>query len=171
MLPVFQPQQTNKGSPRLRSRHRSPNCLTLAISSGAALGRRSSPGSPLDYPRNHSPHYRVRRRDCHRLDDRHHRLDSGRDTRAARDGRSRGRRPQALFLSAPGYATTMPAARLALAASCTLALRHERHARSLTSAVSALSVIARHAGIGWAVPASGRCAVRRSPQPPDLPGA
>lgn len=58
-------------------------------------------GAPLDHPRNHSPHYRVRRRDCDPLDDRHHRLDSGRNTRAARDGRSRGRRPQALLLSAP----------------------------------------------------------------------
>jgi hypothetical protein len=126
MLPVLS-RGNDKRQARLRSRHRSPVHLTSTISSCRRLGRRAAVRSPLDHPRNHSSHYRVRRRDCHRLDDRYHRLDSGRDTRAARDGWSRGRRPETLLLSAPAARRRCWPAGAGQPA-CTLALRTSSNA-------------------------------------------
>jgi hypothetical protein len=77
----------------------------------------SRQGVPLDHSRCHSPHHRVHRPNLYCLDDRHHRRCGRPHLDVARDGRSRGRRTQALLLAAaPGpkgarTVTTLAAAR------------------------------------------------------------
>lgn len=66
--------------------------------------------SPLDYSRRNSTHYRFHRESHPYLDDRHHHRCGRRDPGVARDGRSRGRRSQALLLSAAIRLATATAA-------------------------------------------------------------
>src|SRR5690348_11061148 len=63
---------------------------------------------PLDYPRRNSPHYWLHRQNRHRMDDGHHRGGGRRDPCTTRDGRTRGRRPEALLLSQGPPAVPIP---------------------------------------------------------------
>jgi hypothetical protein len=71
-------------------------------------GGRQPSGAPLDHSRCHSPHHRVHRQNRYCLDDRHHRRCGRPHLDVARDGWSRGRRTQTLFLAA-GRGPALPA--------------------------------------------------------------